>query len=121
MQAPKFGDILGELAGKSLADLTNDALKEGASEEEIEETLQKIQDFLELPILKLPVHARLREGYSEAVDILADDRRTYAGIGKLKTDQGRAIAVITVDYLNGDITQKQLLGPLEMITKKENA
>ena len=80
------------------------------SEEEIENTLQKLQDRLEEKAMPLLANAAVKEGYTESVDILADDRRTYAGIDNLKTVQGRAIAVLAVDYLNGECTAEALLG-----------
>ena len=80
------------------------------TEDEIEETLQKLQDRLEEKAMALSTNAAVKEGYEESVDILADDRRTYAGIDKLKTTQGRAIAVLAVDYLNGECTAEVLLG-----------
>lgn len=80
------------------------------SEDEIEDTLQKLQDRLEEKAMSLSANAAVKEGYEESVDILADDRRTYAGIDRLKTQQGRAIAVLAVDYLNGECTAEVLLG-----------
>ncbi|MCF2498409.1 hypothetical protein [Dyadobacter chenhuakuii] len=80
------------------------------SEDEIEDTLQKVQDRLEEKAMSLSANAAVKEGYEEAVEILADDRRTYAGIDNLKTVQARAIAVLAVDYLNAECTAEVLLG-----------
>jgi hypothetical protein len=86
------------------------------TETEIEDTLQKLQDRLEEKAMSLSANAAVKEGYEESVDILADDRRTYAGIDKLKTTQGRVIAVLAVDYLNGECTAEVLLGvPLKEV------
>jgi len=77
------------------------------SEDKIEATITKIYDKLETP----GITAAVKEGYEEAVDILADDKRKYTDISPLlKTTQGRAIAVLAVDYLNGECTQKVLCG-----------
>lgn len=80
-------------------------------EEEIEDTLQKIQDILENPKIDWTYknNPAIKEGYEEAVNILADDRKTYAGLNVLKTTQGKAIAVLAVDYLNGLIQAHILL------------
>ncbi|CAG5072860.1 hypothetical protein DYBT9623_04400 [Dyadobacter sp. CECT 9623] len=80
------------------------------TEDEIEETLQKVQDRLERKEMSMPANAAVKEGYEESVDILADDRRTYQGIDRLHSVQGRAIAVLAVDYLNGECTAEVLLG-----------
>lgn len=91
------------------------------TEDEIEDTLQKINDILDRPAIKNPVNTSIRQGYTEAAGILADDRRTYAGIAaNVPSTQGRAIAVIAVDYLNGGITAEQLLNvPLKPIPFKD--
>lgn len=93
----------------------NEAPRLLPTENKIEDTLQKVQDRLEEKAMSLSANAAVKEGYEESVDILADDRRTYAGIEKLKTTQGRAIAVLAVDYLNGECTAEVLLGvPLKV-------
>ena len=81
------------------------------SEDEIEETLQLINDILERPEIDKPANAAVKEGYDAAAEILAEDWRSYDLVPKrLKTVQGRAIAVLAVDFLNGECTQKVLIG-----------
>lgn len=79
------------------------------SEEEIEELLQQVQDKLELKNIDLLVNSQVKIGYQEAVNVLADDRKTYAGIDMLPSDQSRAIATLFVDFLNGEIEARKLL------------
>lgn len=55
-------------------------------------------------------NAAIKEGYTESIDILKNRRTNYAGIEHLKTIQGRAIAMITVDYLNGGCSENVLCG-----------
>lgn len=81
------------------------------TEEQIEETISKIYDRLENPAVNKALNAAVKEGYEEAIDILVDDKRTYFQINSgMKTQQGRAIAVLAVDYLNGECSQEVLLG-----------
>lgn len=81
------------------------------TEDEIEETVSKIYDRLENPAVNKAINAGVKEGYEEAIDILVDDKKDYKLISSsLKTVQGRAIAVLAVDYLNGECTQEVLLG-----------
>lgn len=95
------------------------------TENEIELTLQAVQDRLEEPGMKLEANESVRLGYEAAVDILADDIRDYKKIPgeDLKTDQSRAVAVLAVDFLNGEVSAEVLLGvpvkvPIEMRLKK---
>lgn len=79
------------------------------TESEIETTLNLIQDILEGKKIDRYENRAAKEGYKEAENILVDDRRTYAGIEELKTVQGRAIACLAVDYLNGECSRKTLV------------
>lgn len=81
------------------------------SEGEIEATIQLINDILELPQIDLLKNTSVKEGYDEAVDILVEDKRSYGQISNaLKSVQARAIAVLAVDYLNGECTREILVG-----------
>jgi glycogen synthase len=81
------------------------------TEDEIEDTITKIYDRLDLPAINKALNAAVKEGYEEAINILVDDKNNYFLISSnLKTVQGRAIAVLAVDYLNGECTQEVLLG-----------
>lgn len=78
------------------------------TEEQIQETIQIIRE--KLSSADATAKASVVEGYSEAVAILAEGRETYDGIERLDSIQGRAIAMLAVDYLNGEETQKMLCG-----------
>jgi len=82
------------------------------TEEQIEETIQKINDILELPEIDLPKNAAVKEGYDLAVDILVEDLREVKDVDftRCRTIQGRAIAMLTQDYLKGEISQEILVG-----------
>ena len=81
------------------------------TEDQIEETITLIYDKLDKPEMKLLKNAAFKEGYEEAIDILVDDKRNYTDISPtLRTVQGRAIAVLAVDYLNGECTREILIG-----------
>ena len=59
----------------------------------------------------------VREGFEEAVDILLGNYRTYAGISS-NTVQGRSIAIMVIDYLNGKVSQRILVGvPFKLINR----
>lgn len=82
------------------------------SEEQIEETLQIINDVLERPEIDLLKNAAVKEGYDLAAEILAEDIRDYtkADFARIRTTQGRAIAGLAIDYLIGECEQKVLVG-----------
>lgn len=80
------------------------------TEFQIQNTIDMIDDKLDDPKAELSSNLAVKEGYTEALDILVNDRQTYDGIDSLTTVQGRAIAVLAVDYLLGDCEQKVLVG-----------
>lgn len=82
------------------------------SEDEIEETLQIINDILEKPEIERLANAAVKEGYDLAAEILAKDIRDYAkaDFARVKSVQGRAIAALAIDYLLGDCKQDVLVG-----------
>ncbi|OZI05866.1 hypothetical protein BWI93_23525 [Siphonobacter sp. BAB-5385] len=49
------------------------------------------------------------EGFQEALSILSDRRTTYRSISGLRTRQGRAIALLAIDYMNGACESRTLL------------
>ncbi|PMD90512.1 MULTISPECIES: hypothetical protein [Siphonobacter] len=49
------------------------------------------------------------EGFQEALSILIDGRTTYRSIPLLQTRQGRAIALLAIDYMNGACESRTLL------------
>ena len=80
------------------------------TETQIKNTIQDIQKRLKELAMSKPINRAVCEGYSESVNILVEGRENYDGIDKLKTQQGRAIAVLAVDYLLGECSHKVLLG-----------
>lgn len=82
------------------------------TEDEIEETLQLINDILEKPEIDRLANAAVKEGYDLAAEILAEDIRDYAlaDFAKVKTVQGRAIGMLAIDYLLGETTRDILVG-----------
>lgn len=80
--------------------------------EEIQETISKIKDRLADIRVNRFVNAPVKEGYLKAIEILRDHQTdiTRAKLEELKTVQGRAIAALTIDYLNGECAQYILLG-----------
>lgn len=81
------------------------------TEEEIQETIGKINERLqEKPINKF-VNAAVKEGYKEVIHILCNKIETIDDIPKrCKTTQGRCIAWLAIDYLHGECDQKTLIG-----------
>ena len=71
---------------------------------DIDQCIKLIQDRLDDPLMDLPQNARVKEGYIKALEILKKKVCNYtgAGIKNLSNTQSRAIAVLAVDYLNGE-------------------
>lgn len=80
--------------------------------EEIQETISKIEERLADIRVNRFVNAPVKEGYLKAVEILRDHQTdiTRVKLEELKTVQGRAIAALAIDYLNGECAQYILLG-----------
>ena len=79
--------------------------------EEIQETISKIEERLADIRVNRFVNAPVKEGYLKAIEILRDHQTdiTRAKLEELKTVQGRAIAALAIDYLNGECAQYILL------------
>lgn len=79
--------------------------------EEIIDTIAKIEKKLANPRMAIPENASVKEGYQKSVDILRD--KTYniaqAHLETLNSVQSRAIAALTIDFLNGECPQYVLL------------
>ena len=80
------------------------------TEEEIQETIGKVNERLqEKPINKF-VNAPVKEGYKEVLHILCNKIETIDEIPqRCKTVQGKFIAWLAVDYLHGECDQKTLV------------
>lgn len=88
------------------------------TEAQIQNTIQVRQKRLADPLMKKPINRRVREGYTEAVNILVEGRETYEGIDDtLDSVQTRAIAVLAVDYINGEAEHKVLVNLPLVISK----
>lgn len=80
------------------------------TEAQIRATIAEIQKRLKQPQMEKPINRAIKEGYTESVNILVEGRTSYDGIDQLSTQQGRAIAVLAVDYNLGEVSSKILLG-----------
>ncbi|MCE7043593.1 hypothetical protein [Dyadobacter sp. CY312] len=80
------------------------------SEDQIEETIQMVSRKLQHPITNRDENIGLKNGYREAIKILAGNIRSYDKIDlMLEAGLPLSIAVMAVDYLNGECSQKALL------------
>lgn len=85
------------------------------SETDIQQTIRLLQQRLAKPDMEKPINRAIKQGYTESINILVEGRETYAGIDTLSTQQGRAIAVLAVDYLLGNCEQRVLVNvPLKI-------
>lgn len=76
---------------------------------EIDRTITAISKRLEDKAMSKACNAALKEGYTEALAILKEQRDGYEGIAdRCHTIQGRAIAVLAVDFLRGECNKKVL-------------
>ncbi|PQA54928.1 hypothetical protein [Siphonobacter curvatus] len=78
-----------------------------------ENQIQRTITLLDKKLLSLQARnteeTPLQEGLQEALSILLDGRTSYASIPSMKSRQGRAIALLTIDYMNGVCEQSTLL------------
>lgn len=76
---------------------------------EIDKAITAISKRLEDKAMCTPCNAAVKEGYTEALAILREQRDGYEGIAdRCQTIQGRAIAVLAVDFLRGECNKKVL-------------
>jgi phosphopantetheinyl transferase (holo-ACP synthase) len=75
------------------------------TEDQIEETIRLIEKRLEEKGINMAKNHAVKEGYTKAIEVLKTKKLNYDG---LTTVQGRAIAAISYDYLNGECTQELL-------------
>jgi len=80
------------------------------TETQIRKTISLIQEKLRKPAIEQSQNEATKEGYTEALAVLAEHRETYKGIEALSSQQARAIACLAVDYLRGEESQKVLTG-----------
>lgn len=79
--------------------------------EEIAHAICEIEKRLSDKRINRYVNAPIKEGYLKSVEILKAGQTEIekAGIEELKTTQGRAIVVLTIDFLNEEVEEKVLL------------
>jgi DNA-binding winged helix-turn-helix (wHTH) protein len=78
---------------------------------EIRGCIKAIKKLLKDERMNNPVNSSIKNGYKMSIDILKRRSTTHAGIGieDLNTIQARAIAMLAIDYVNGDIADYVLL------------
>lgn len=76
------------------------------TEDQIEETIRLIEKRLEEKGINMTKNHAVKEGYTKAIEVLKSGKLDYDG---LITVQGRAIAAIAFDYLNGECSQEVLV------------
>jgi hypothetical protein len=78
--------------------------------EDVKETIALLHIKLESREMQFPAHDALRQGYQAAIALLEKNKNSYEDIPpSLETDTSRAIAVLTVDYLNGECSRETLM------------
>jgi len=80
------------------------------TDKEVAKTISKIEQKMAESDIDMDCNFAVKEGYGKALSMLRVRQTTYDGINELKTTQGRCIASLAVDYLNGRCRQSVLLG-----------
>lgn len=82
------------------------------NEKEIQSCIQGIQERLNDKRVNRYCNASVKEGYIKCLEILSKKicKLEDAEINNLRTVQSRAIAVLAVDFLNGECEKRVLLG-----------
>lgn len=80
------------------------------TDEEIEDTISRIEERLAEKKINKFINAPVKEGYTLALNLLKSKQEDYTGIVDLDSMQGRFIATIAVDYLKGECSQEILCG-----------
>lgn len=77
---------------------------------EIIETISIILKKLEMPVMRTIQNEVVQEGYKEAILLLKENRNSYDSISNsTKSHVSRAIAVLAINYLNGECSRETLL------------
>jgi prefoldin subunit 5 len=78
--------------------------------DEIQETIVLVSSKMESLKMTVSETENVIEGYAEAVRLLTENSNSYDHIiSSLQSDISRAIAVLAIDYLNGECSRKMLL------------
>lgn len=81
------------------------------TEEEIQAALATISERMEKPQINQRRNAPVKEGYTEAINILRNRIESYDDIpSHCHSVQSRAIAVLAVDFLHGECEHHILCG-----------
>lgn len=80
------------------------------TEHQIKDAVKAIKKQLENPNIDNEKNAGIKEGYTKALEILGTPNLIwiYGQVSELKTQQGRAIAILAIDFLNGKCSHKHL-------------
>ena len=77
---------------------------------DILETVNIINQKLQLPAINLDVNKAVKEGYAEAILLLTENKNSYDQISAaMKSDVARAIAVLAINYINGECSRETFL------------
>ena len=81
------------------------------TKDEIKQCINGIRERLNIDQMNYPENKPVKEGYKKAIEILKRGSMdvTGQGIERLKSIRSRAIAILAIDYLNGDTTDFVLL------------
>lgn len=80
------------------------------TKQEIEETIELIKDRLLEPGMLEPQNEAVKFGYKKAIEYLEERDENYNGISWIKDQQAKSISVQAIEYLKGEVFQKDLLG-----------
>ncbi len=85
------------------------------TDEQIQQTLAMIDERLDDPMIDLVKNESVKYGYIKAKELI-ERRETNYNIGKFKLPRGKlvsvqmkAIAVLAVDYMKGEVKQRTLV------------
>lgn len=90
---------------KKIAELLNVNLPK-PTEVQIQEAIRMIEKRFEDKRINMTKNHAVKEGYTKAIEVLKSSKLNYDG---LITVQGRAIAAIAFDYLNGECSLEVLV------------
>lgn len=90
---------------KKIAELLNVNLPK-PTDDQIQEAIRMIEKRFEDKRINMTKNHAVKEGYTKAIEVLKSGKLDYDG---LITVQGRAIAAIAFDYLNGECSQEVLV------------
>lgn len=89
---------------------------------EIKECINSIKTILNEHEMNDPKNSSVKAGFEKAVQIMKKRSTDFkkVGIEHLPTVQSKAIAMLAVDFVNGDVEKEALLNITPNIPLKEN-